>query len=73
MRILVALGAGAAFFVALPSPAPAQSVGEHITNYVVGMNLQHDGSLVVQERITYDFGATPKHGIYRDLVQTESL
>jgi uncharacterized protein (TIGR04222 family) len=69
---LVALGGGASTFVGWAAPAGAQSAGEHIADYQVGMQLQHDGLLVMNEQITYDFGPTPHHGIFRDLVDREA-
>jgi hypothetical protein len=73
----VALGGLASIAVltglmALASPAPAQTAGEHIADYRVAMQLAGDGTLVVSELITYDFGATPHHGILRDLVERET-
>ncbi|MDP9334893.1 MAG: DUF2207 domain-containing protein [Actinomycetota bacterium] len=68
----LALGAGATSIVALASRAPAQSVGEHIADYKVGMQLRADGILAVNEQITYDFGASSHHGIFRDLVESET-
>ena len=58
--------------VAIASPAPAQTAGEHIAGYTVAMQLARDGTLAVDERITYDFGAAPHHGIFRDLVESET-
>ena len=34
---------------------------------------QPDGTLAMHESITYDFGAVPHHGIFRDLVERETL
>src|SRR5437763_4657156 len=68
----LALGAGATAIVALASRAPAQSAGEHIADYKVGMQLRADGNLAVDEQITYDFGSTAHHGIFRDLVERET-
>jgi uncharacterized membrane protein len=68
----IAVGVAATAIVVLAPSAPAQSVGEHISNYVVGMQLQKDGALNVDEQITYDFGATARHGIFRDLVESEN-
>jgi uncharacterized membrane protein YgcG len=53
-------------------PASAQSAGEQIADYRVGMQLQRDGALLVNEQITYDFGPTAHHGIFRDLVEREA-
>ena len=36
------------------------------------MQLQKDGNLHMDEQITYDFGDTAHHGIFRDLVVSES-
>ncbi len=36
------------------------------------MQLGGDGGLVVNEQITYDFGAAAHHGIFRDLVERET-
>jgi hypothetical protein len=74
-RVVTRLGlAGAvasSVFVALGTGAGAQSVGEHISNYAVTMHLQRNGDLDVKEQITYDFGPTSHHGIFRDLVESE--
>jgi uncharacterized protein (TIGR04222 family) len=50
------------------APASAQaSVLESIHRYDVSIRIEPSGSIVVSETIDYDFGSTPKHGIYRDL------
>jgi len=71
-RIATAAGVVAAVTAmqlgALAPGARAQSVGEHIADYVVVMRLQGDGTLLMTERISYDFGAASHHGIFRDLV-----
>ena len=67
---------GAALAVALPfllaRPASAQSTSEQIRSYVVDMSLAQNGSLQIREQIAYDFGALPKHGIFRDLPTRET-
>jgi hypothetical protein len=68
----LALIAGSAAIVALASRAPAQSIGEHIVEFTVGMQLRADGTLAMNEQITYDFGASSHHGIFRDLVESET-
>jgi Predicted membrane protein (DUF2207) len=50
----------------LPAPASAQG-GEQILDYRVDLRIQRDGDLLVTERISYDFGAAERHGIFRDL------
>lgn len=49
-------------FVLLPFAALAE---ERINSYVVHIELQPNGSAFVQEEIVYDFGETPRHGIFR--------
>jgi uncharacterized membrane protein YgcG len=48
-------------------PAGAQSFSERIVSYDVGIVIQHDGSLLVNERIVYDFGTDARHGIFREI------
>ena len=67
----LALAAGTTSIVSSASRASAQSAGEHISGYEVGMQLRGDGSLAVNEQITYDFGPAAHHGIFRDLVERE--
>ena len=52
--------------LAAASPGRAQSF-ERIIRYDVDLGIQRDGSLVVVERIDYDFGVTEHHGIFRDI------
>ena len=51
----------------LAAPAPAQAGAERITSYVVGVVIQRNGVVRIQETITYDFGADQRHGIFRDI------
>ena len=51
--------------IALPWAARAQSASEQISTYDVDLTIQSDGSLDVVERIAYDFGPEPHHGIVR--------
>ena len=52
---------------ALPAPgrASAQNNAERITSYDARIAIQRDGSIMVTEQITYDFGADQRHGIFR--------
>jgi uncharacterized protein (TIGR04222 family) len=50
----------------LPAPASAQGA-EQLLDYKVDLRIQQNGEVLVTERITYDFGATERHGIFRDL------
>ncbi|MCL5733928.1 MAG: DUF2207 domain-containing protein [Patescibacteria group bacterium] len=49
---------------------PALADTELINNFNVGMVVQSDGSILVSESITYNFGANEHHGIYRDIPLT---
>jgi uncharacterized membrane protein len=74
VRVTTVIGLALAAITLLVAHAPstsALSFGEHIVDYNVAMRLQRDGTLLTDERITYDFGVVPKHGIFRDLVESE--
>ncbi|MCH9740312.1 MAG: DUF2207 domain-containing protein [Epsilonproteobacteria bacterium] len=43
---------------------------EQIESYHIDVTIHHSGSLTVQEKIVYDFGANQRHGIYRDIPHT---
>jgi uncharacterized membrane protein len=43
---------------------------EVIKNFDVNINIQKDGSLIVTEKIVYDFGTNQRHGIFRDIPLT---
>jgi hypothetical protein len=51
--------------LAEPGQASAQGSAERITSYYAQVTVQHDGSTLVSEQITYDFGADRRHGIFR--------
>ena len=51
----------------LAAPGPAQASAERITSYAVGVVIQRNGVVRIQETITYDFGADQRHGIFRDI------
>src|SRR3954468_2774555 len=40
---------------------------EQIRNYAVDVHIESTGLVRVHERIDYDFGVVPKHGIFRDV------
>lgn len=54
-------------FLAVPGVALGQTGVERILSYDVDLEVRRDGSLLVVERIDYDFGAVEKHGIFRDI------
>jgi len=59
--------AAAALVGLAATAASAQSVGEHINAYDVAIRIERDGSLLVVERIDYDFDGVSRHGIFRDI------
>src|SRR5215469_9817746 len=60
----IATAALATIFAA-PGRASAQIDGERITSYNAGIVIQRNGSILVTEQITYDFGTDQRHGIFR--------
>lgn len=40
---------------------------EKIDNYTVNIAINHDGTINVEEQITYNFGEAQRHGIYREI------
>ncbi len=62
----VTLLAALAVTMAAAGPAGAQ-VGERIRSFDVTIDLSIDGTFVVTEVISYDFGLTERHGILRDI------
>jgi len=72
IRLAAVLGIAATALVTAATGAPAQSASERITNYAVAMQLQNNGNLQVDEQITYDFGAGTRHGIFRDIPESET-
>lgn len=49
-------------------PGRAAADEERITSYAIDIEVQPSGELLVREEIAYDFGSTPRHGIFRDIV-----
>jgi uncharacterized membrane protein YgcG len=56
-----------ATILAAPRGASAQTGGERITSYDTGIAIQRDGSILVTERIVYNFGSNQRHGIFREI------
>jgi uncharacterized membrane protein YgcG len=66
-RALAAVGLAAGLALATPAaPARAQAT-EQVVDYAVDLRIEAGGTLLVTERIAYDFGANERHGILRDL------
>jgi len=54
-----------AVILAAPGHASAQANAERITSYGARITIERDGSVLVTEQITYDFGNHQRHGIFR--------
>ena len=68
LALLLCLVAGVVGSVPLGAPgAWGQAGDERIDAYDVSIEIQRDGSIVVAERIAYDFGSTEHHGIFRTI------
>jgi hypothetical protein len=65
-RALAAVVLAAGLALVIPAPAQAQTA-EQILDYAVDLRIEPAGTLLVTERIDYDFGAEERHGILRDL------
>ena len=63
----VGLVATVALLVALPAASASAGTFERIERYDVDLTIEPSGALLVRETIDYDFGATPHHGIFRDV------
>ena len=59
--------AAAAAVLAAPARAGAAAGPERISSYDVDITIQRDASILVNEQIVYDFGASQRHGIFRDI------
>jgi uncharacterized protein (TIGR04222 family) len=65
-RLLLSTLLGAALLW-VAAPAMAQSSAEVIRSYAVDIRILGTGDLEIRERIDYDFGSTPRHGIFRTI------
>ncbi|MSU75892.1 DUF2207 domain-containing protein [Patescibacteria group bacterium] len=61
LLLSVVTGSAHAQDIRFPSGVPT----EHIVNFNSDATLKHGGSLQVTETIVYEFGLTPRHGIFR--------
>jgi uncharacterized protein (TIGR04222 family) len=61
---LGALAILAAFFLVTTASAAG---AEEITRETIQLTVERDGTMHVVETIDYDFGPTPRHGIFRDI------
>jgi hypothetical protein len=75
-KVAVLPGLLAVFAVALAAalaggaPALGQETGWSVTEFAATYRVQPNGDVLVEERITVDFGNLQRHGIYRDLFET---
>jgi hypothetical protein len=65
--VITAVGGMATDASAPRAVSGAVGGNEQITKYAVDLMLKADGSMHVQERIDYDFGAAQRHGITREI------
>ena len=66
LRLVLALLAAVAS-TSGAAPARAQAGAERIASYDVDIRVEANGSMLVTEVIDYDFGASQRHGILRDV------
>jgi uncharacterized membrane protein YgcG len=66
VKRLAILAVGAVVAVSVHGAAFAQTA-ERIRSYAVDIAIERSGSMLVTERIDYDFGTTEHHGIFRDI------
>jgi hypothetical protein len=67
MRKLYYFLALSSLFLLFPLVTKAQT--EKINNFESDIVINHDSSLVVTEKINYDFDTAQKHGIFRDIIE----
>jgi hypothetical protein len=65
-RALGAVLAAGLVLAIVAAPVQAQAT-EQILDYAVDLRIEAGGTLLVSERIAYDFGTQQRHGILRDL------
>ncbi len=56
-----------ALFAYLPTAHGYLSIDEHIEHFVSNITINGNGTIDVQEKISYDFGPNQRHGIYRTI------
>ena len=66
-RALAAVVVAAGLVLAVPAALARAQATEQILNYAVDLRVEAGGTLLVSERIAYDFGTEQRHGILRDL------
>jgi hypothetical protein len=66
-RALAAVVLAAGLALAIPAAPSQAQTAESVRSYDVDLRIEPTGTLLVTERIAYDFGANDRHGILRDL------
>jgi uncharacterized membrane protein YgcG len=66
-RVLAAVVVAAGLVVVIPAAPTQAQATEQILGYAVDLRIEAGGTLLVSERIAYDFGTERSHGILRDL------
>jgi uncharacterized membrane protein YgcG len=66
-RALTTVVLAAGLVLAIPAAAVQAQTPESVRSYDVDLRIEPAGTLLVTERIDYDFGAYERHGILRDL------
>ncbi|MDA1316587.1 MAG: DUF2207 domain-containing protein [bacterium] len=66
-HIIVGIIAIAGAFILSPVSYAQESLGEHIKEFNVAIFVEENGTLLIQETITYDFGNEQRHGIKRNI------
>jgi hypothetical protein len=61
----------AGFASAAPASAASSDVGDVVTNMQIDYVVKPDGVVHVKETISYHFGTSGRHGIYRNLITRE--
>jgi uncharacterized membrane protein YgcG len=70
LDLVVVCAAAAALLaatVAVSGAASAQSSPERVVSYDTTIAIERGGSILVTERIVYDFGSDVRHGIFREI------
>lgn len=55
------------FFAAFTVATPISAASEKIADFTSNIKINSDGTVIVAEIISYDFGTAAKHGIYREI------
>lgn len=65
MKYLISIFLVCLSFISITSHSFANFDEEKIIDFIQTMYINKDGTIDISEKITYDFGDTPRHGIFR--------